>query len=75
MKTTYSQRYAKVITNGTTFSRQKTLEHLAQLIYNNDRTQSKADCVWQALEEFELMTGIFVDPGLDVFEEIKAAII
>ncbi len=75
MKTTYSQRYTKVITNGTAFSRQKRLEHLAQLIYSNDRTQSKKDCVWQAIEEFESMTEIFVNPTQDVFEEIMAAII
>lgn len=51
------------------------IKAIAQLIFAKDRTQGKEDCIWQALEWYEDMTGIFFDPTHEQFEDIRYSII
>ena len=48
---------------------------IAQYVYAHDRTQEKEDCVWQALEWYEDMTGCWFDPTHEEFDEIVYSII
>lgn len=75
--TTYKDRYVQVFESGRTRneSSSEKIKLLAQLIYANDRAQDKEDCLVQALEEFELMTGRFRDPTLNEWSDMLAAII
>lgn len=51
------------------------IKAIAQLIFAKDRTQDKEDCVWQALEWYEDMSGTFFDPTHEQFEAIRCSII
>ena len=51
------------------------IKAIAQLVFAKDRTQNKEDCVWQALEWYEDMSGVFFDPTHEQFEEICCSII
>jgi len=74
MKTTYSERYDNLIRSGNTLKPIDWIKKLSQLIFNNDKTQNKTDCVWQALEEYEAMTGYYIDPTQDQFDNIVDSI-
>lgn len=67
--------FEEVIMSGEYPSRDKKLSRLAQAVYAKDKTQSKEDCVWQALELYEDMTGAFIDPTQEQFDALAAAII
>lgn len=47
---------------------------IAQLVFSKDRTQDKGDCVWQALEWYEDMTGTYFDPTHKQFDDILYSI-
>lgn len=70
VRTTYKDRFDEVIMSGKYEGRMAKIEALAQFIYNNDPTQKADDCVWQALEEYELMTGNWFDPTHEEFEKL-----
>lgn len=72
---TYRDMYDDVITSGEYVGRTAKLRRLAQLIYAEDRTQKKEDCVGQALEKYEDMTGNYFDPTKEEFEDIVFSII
>ena len=73
--TTYRERFDKVIMSGNYEGKKAKIEALAQLIFTNDRSQNKEDCLVQALEEYELMTGSYWDPTHDEYAEALASII
>lgn len=56
-------------------SAKERVESLAQLIFANDRTQDKEDCLVQALEEYELMTGRYLDPTHKEWDDMLQSII
>lgn len=56
-------------------SKMEKVKALAQYAYNKDRTQSKEDCVRQALEWYEDMTAGWFDPTHEQFDEIVCSII
>ena len=75
--TTYRERFDRVFQSGeySGAGKKTKTEALAQLIYANDRSQDKADCLVQALEEYELMTGGYYDPTADEWDDIVSSII
>lgn len=70
VRTTYKDRFDEVIQSGKYEGRMAKLKALTQLIYNNDPTQKAEDCVWQAYEEYEGMTGVWFDPTQEEFETL-----
>ncbi len=72
---TYRQAYDEVIASGKYPGRTKKLEALAQIIFNNDRTQDKEDCVALALEWYEGMTGNWFDPARAEYDGLVHSII
>ena len=76
-KTLFKDRYFEIFESRENrfSSRKDKVERLAQLIYANDRTRNKEDCLVQALEEFELMSGSYWDPTHDEYDEVLASII
>lgn len=72
---TYKERYQEVFTSGKYKGVKDKIIALAKIHYTKDRTQRKSDCICQALEDYEDMTGIFYDPTQDEFEEIELSII
>jgi len=70
VRTSYKDRFDEVIMSGKYEGRMAKVEALAQLIYINDPTQKGEDCVWQALEEYEDMTGSWFDPTEEEFEKL-----
>jgi hypothetical protein len=71
----YSERYEKVIASGEYHGRKEKIIALAKIHYSEDRTQKKSDCIWQALEDYEDMTGNFYDPTHEEFEDIEISIL
>lgn len=69
--TTYSDRYREVIGGG--YIGLEAVDRLAYLIYKNG-TAEKAESVYNALEEYESMTGKFIDPTAEQFNMIVAAL-
>lgn len=74
-KTTFSDRYELVIASGKYDEKKDKVEALAQLIYANDHSRDKEDCLVQALEEYEDMTGVYWDPTHEEYAEALASII
>lgn len=74
-KTTFADRYNEVIASGKYDEKRDKVVALAQLIYGNDRGQDKEDCLVQALEEYEDMTGAYWDPTHEEYAEALASII
>lgn len=56
-------------------TRKGKVELLAQIIYACDRSRDKEDCLVQALEEYECMTGRFWDPTKAEYDDMLASII
>ena len=73
--TTYKDRFYKVAESGKYEGKKAKVEALAQLIYANDRSRDKEDCLVQALEEYELMTGSYWDPTHAEYNAVLASII
>ena len=73
--TTFSDRFDKVIQSGEHEGKKAKVEALAQLIYANDRSRNKEDCLVQALEEYETMTGAYWDPTHDEYADALDSII
>lgn len=75
--TTYRDRYNLVICSNALkcASTKEQVERLAQLIYGNDQCRDKEDCLVQALEEHEAMTGEFWDPTREEYDDVLASII
>lgn len=73
--TTYRERFDKVIQSGHYHGAEKKVAALAQLIFANDRSQDKEDCVVQALEEYEGMTGCWWDPTHEEYDALIASIL
>lgn len=69
-KVTYGEMFKEVTESGKYNTTITKLKRLAQLIYSNDREQRKTDCVWEAIEKYEDMTGIFFDPTQENVEDI-----
>lgn len=69
--TTYSERYREVIGGG--YIGLDAVDRLAYLIYKNGETE-RAESVYDALEEYEAMTGRFIDPTFEQFNAIVAAL-
>lgn len=74
-QTTFAERYDLVIASGKYDEKKDKVEALAQLIYANDRSRDKEDCLVQALEEYENMTGAYWDPTHEEYAEALASII
>lgn len=74
-KTTFADRYNEVIASGKYDEKRDKVVALAQLIYANDRSRDKEDCLVQALEEYEDMTGAYWDPTHEEYGEALASII
>ena len=72
---TYREMFDEVVMTGKYVSSMAKLKALAQLIYDNDFTLGKTDCVWAALEKLEDMTGHYVSPTKRQFDEILFSII
>ena len=74
---TYRDRFDSVFQSTDMFSssKKKKVEALAQMIYANDRTQEKEDCLVQAMDEYELMSGSYWDPTHAEYEDALASII
>lgn len=74
---TFRERFDTVFGSGVfrLESKKNKVERLAQLIYANDRNKDKEDCLVQALEEYELMTGGYYDPTREEYEDILASIV
>ena len=75
MKYTHRDMFDEVIQSGKYTGRIEKIKRLAQLIYSNNRTQSKIDCAWCALEKYEEMTGYYFDPTRDQLDDIVSVII
>ena len=75
MKYTHKDMFDEVLQSGKYTSRIAAIKALAQLIYSNDRAQSKTDCAWEALEKYESMTGYYFDPTHDQLDEIANSVI
>lgn len=73
--TTFSDRYNIVIASGGYDGKRDKVVALAQLIYANDRGKDKEDCLVQALEEYESMTGAYWDPTHEEYAEALASIV
>ena len=70
-RTSYRDRFDVVITMcGQNKSRMEKLNALAQMIYDNDPQEKPEACVWQALEEYEEMTGVCFSPTWEEFAKI-----
>lgn len=74
-KTKFSDRYDIVIASGNYRTKMSKVVALAQLIYANDRSKDKEDCLVQALEEYEDMTGSYWDPTHEEYADALASII
>ena len=72
---TYREMYDNVVMSGKYPSGMAKVKQLAQLIYANDRTADKEDCVVAALEHYENMTGRYLDPTHEEWESIRDSII
>lgn len=72
---TYRDMFDEVVMSGKYIGSMAKLKALAQLIYNSDYTLEKRDCVWEALEKLEDMTGHYFDPTKRQFDEILYSII
>lgn len=74
---TYRMRYDTVFESDKYryASKKKKVEALAQMIYANDRSRNKEDCLVQALEEYELMSGSYWDPTHDEYDDALASIV
>lgn len=75
MSITFADRYDIVIASGKYDEKRDKVVALAQLIYANDRSRDKEDCLVQALEEYEDMTGAYWDPTHEEYSEALASII
>lgn len=71
---TYREMFDDVVMSGAYPGSMNKVKRLAQLIYANDRSQNKAGCVWEALERYEDMTGRYMDPTEEQFDEILYSI-
>lgn len=67
--------FEEVIMSGEYPSWRDKLSRLAQAVYAKDRTWGKEDCVWQALEMYEDMTGTFIDPTQEQLDDLVGSII
>ena len=72
-KMTYREKYDEVITSGKHKGQKAKLEALAKINFSESLTREEA--VWQALEDYENMTGIYIDPTQDDFDDLVASII
>ena len=74
--TTYRERFQLVFQSGNSSAAdwQDCVAQLAQLIFANDRCRSRADCLVQALEEYELMTGHYCDPTIEQWDDLLYSI-
>lgn len=72
---TYRDMFEDVVQSGKYTGAVEKVKRLTQLIFANDRTQNKADCAWEALEQYESMTGRYFDPTQDQFDDIVFSIV
>lgn len=73
---TYRDLYDEVIMSGKYRSTPEKIKALAQRIYHSgfDGVETKSEAVWDALEQYEDMTGHFFDPTQDQFDSFEASI-
>lgn len=75
---TYREMYDEVFEKNGDLPRFKKICLLAQLVYanhRNDAEYTKDDAVWEALEKYEDMSGYWLDPTHEEFDQIKSEII
>ena len=74
-KHSYKDIYDNVFASGKYQGRNAKIEQIAQLVFANDRTQSREEAVWQALEHFESMCGDWFDPIQEEFNSFVDSVI
>ena len=50
------------------------IKALAQLNYNNNKSEGKIEAIALALEDFECMTGIYIDPTIEQYDDLEESI-
>lgn len=70
----YKARYQEVIASGKYIGQMNKIKALAQLNYNNNKSEGKIEAVALALEDFECMTGIYIDPTREQYDDIEESI-
>lgn len=71
----YKARYQEVVASGKYTGQMNKIKALAQLNYNNNKSEGKTEAIALALEDFECMTGIYIDPTTDQYEDIEQSIL
>lgn len=70
----FSQVYEQVIESGRYIGELEKVSAIAHLIYAKGRRRDKMECVWQALEWYEAMTGRLFDPTKEQLDDIVLSI-
>lgn len=70
----YKARYQEVISSGKYIGTMKKIKALAQLNYNNNKSEGKIEAIALALEDFECMTGIYIGPTREQYDDIEESI-
>lgn len=71
----YKARYQEVISSGKYIGTMNKIKALAQLNYNNNnKSEGKIEAIALALEDYECMTGIYIDPTKEQYNDIEESI-
>lgn len=70
----YKARYQEVIASGKYIGTMNKIKALAQLNYNNNKSEGKIEAIALALEDYECMTGIYIDPTREQYDDIEESI-
>lgn len=69
-KNTYRDRFDAVVMSGKYHSSKEKIEALARMIHVSNAALDAEDCVCQALEELEMMTGKWYDPTVEGYNDL-----
>jgi len=70
----YKARYQEVISSGKYIGTMNKIKALAQLNYNNNKSEGKIEAIALAIEDFECMTGNYIDPTREQYDDIEESI-
>lgn len=75
-KVKYGEMWDEAFASGKYLTRTAKITKLAQMLYSSRESDdySKDDAVWEALERYEDMSGCYMDPTHEQFEDFKLSI-
>ena len=75
-KVIHREMWNEVFESGKYLTRTAKITKLAQMLYSSRDSDdySKDDAVWEALEKYEDMSGFYMDPTHEQFENFKLSI-